>query len=399
MRFLLEEAQLAAHVEVDSAGTGAWHVGEPPDRRARDAGKRRGIRIHGRARKVVVEDFESFHYVIAMDRSNQSDLYLLAPDEAARAKVELLRNFDPASPRDAEVPDPYYGGGDGFERVLRATLERTLGHPVTRAAGLGGGSINDAYEVTLGNGSRIFVKTHRNPPAGMFEAEARGLRWLAKASAIRVPGVVAVSDARPAFLALELLSPARRRSDFDEQLGRSLAALHAFGALSFGLDHDNFIGRLAQSNTPDDDWPSFYWGSRLEPQLRLATDRGLIDAQTRSRFAALSIALPELVGPEEPPSRLHGDLWAGNLHVDELGAPCVIDPAVYGGHREVDLAMMRLFGGFGPRVFAAYEEVFPLAEGAPSRVPLYQLYPLLVHVNLFGGSYVGSVKQALLDMV
>jgi protein-tyrosine phosphatase len=118
MRFLLEEAQLAAHVEVDSAGTGAWHVGEPPDRRARDAGKRRGIRIHGRARKVVVEDFESFHYVIAMDRSNQSDLYLLAPDEAARAKVELLRNFDPASPRDAEVPDPYYGGGDGFERVL-----------------------------------------------------------------------------------------------------------------------------------------------------------------------------------------------------------------------------------------------------------------------------------------
>jgi protein-tyrosine phosphatase len=118
MRQLLEEMELTAHIEIDSAGTGAWHVGEPPDRRARAAGKRRGIDIRGRARKVVVKDFEYFHYMIAMDHSNRSDLHLLAPDEAARGKVELLRNFDPGSPCDAEVPDPYYGGGDGFERVL-----------------------------------------------------------------------------------------------------------------------------------------------------------------------------------------------------------------------------------------------------------------------------------------
>jgi fructosamine-3-kinase len=101
------------------------------------------------------------------------------------------------------------------------------------------------------------------------------------------------------------------------------------------------------------------------------------------------------VGPEEPPSRLHGDLWGGNLHVDDAGRPCLIDPAVYGGHREVDLAMMRLFGGFGDHVFAAYEEAWPLAPGAAARVPLYQLYPLLVHLNLFGGSYLGSVQRAL----
>lgn len=118
MRLLLEEARLSVDIEIDSAGTGAWHVGEPPDRRATAAAKRRGIDVRGRARKVVLKDFERFHYVIAMDRSNRSDLHLLAPSHEARSKVELLRNFDPSSPPDAEVPDPYYGSGDGFERVL-----------------------------------------------------------------------------------------------------------------------------------------------------------------------------------------------------------------------------------------------------------------------------------------
>lgn len=282
---------------------------------------------------------------------------------------------------------------------LRLILEQTLGRPVTRATGLGGGSINDAYEVTLANGSRLFVKTHASPPEGMFEAEARGLRWLEEAGTIRVPHVLAISDTEPAYLALELLAPAKRKRGFDEDLGRSLAALHAYGAPSFGLDHDNFIGRLPQSNTPQEDWPAFYWLQRLEPQLRLASDRGLIRGATRTRFAALHKALPDLVGPGEPPSRLHGDLWGGNLHVDDSGAPCLIDPAAYGGHREIDLAMMRLFGGFGPRVFAAYDEAFPLAPGSQRRVSLYQLYPLLVHVNLFGGSYVSSVERALAEYV
>ena len=278
---------------------------------------------------------------------------------------------------------------------LCASLEQRLGTKVRAAKRLSGGDINEAFEVTLGTGTSIFVKTHPNPPGGMFEAEARGLRWLAEADAIRIPRVLAVSDDRPAYLALELLTPAKRRPDFDEALGRSLAALHAFGASSFGLDHDNFIGRLAQSNDVAEDWATFYWVSRLEPQLRLATDRGLIDEATRSSFDGLRRVLPERVGPEESPSRLHGDLWGGNLHVDETGQPCLIDPAVYGGHREIDLAMMRLFGGFGERAFAAYREAWPLAPGAGERVSLYQLYPLLVHVNLFGGSYLGSVKRAL----
>lgn len=118
MRRLIEEAKLVTEIEIDSAGTGAWHVGEPPDHRARATGKRRGLDVRGRARKVVLEDFERFDYVIAMDRSNRSDLHQLAPNDEAKRKIELLRNYDAESPRDAEVPDPYYGGGDGFERVI-----------------------------------------------------------------------------------------------------------------------------------------------------------------------------------------------------------------------------------------------------------------------------------------
>jgi fructosamine-3-kinase len=278
---------------------------------------------------------------------------------------------------------------------LRKALEQRLGKPLHSARPLGGGDINDAYQVALSDGTKLFVKTHSNPPPGMFEAEARGLRWLAEANAIRTPRVIAVSDVRPAYLALELLVPAKRRAGFDEVLGCSLAALHAYGAPRFGLDHENFIGRLTQSNTAADDWASFYWSSRLEPQLRLAVDHGWIDSATRSGFDALKRVLPDRVGAEEPPSRLHGDLWGGNLHVDEDGQPALIDPAVYGGHREIDLAMMRLFGGFGERVFDSYAEARPLAPGADERVALYQLYPLLVHVNLFGDTYVGSVKRAL----
>jgi fructosamine-3-kinase len=278
---------------------------------------------------------------------------------------------------------------------LRAALEQRLGNTVQSTRPLSGGDINDAFEVVLKNGEGIFVKTHPNPPSEMFEAEAHGLRWLKDAEAVRVPDVLAFSDDRPAYLALELLTPAKRVHDFDEELGRALAALHAHGAPSFGLDRDNFIGKLPQSNRHSSDWASFYWRERLEAQLRTATDSGLIDSGTGRQFQALQRVLADRVGPAEPPSRLHGDLWGGNLHTDDRGRPCLIDPAVYGGHREVDLAMMRLFGGFGSHVFAAYEEASPLAPGAEERIPLYQLYPLLVHLNLFGGGYVGSIKRAL----
>lgn len=278
---------------------------------------------------------------------------------------------------------------------LKDALRHELGSAVRAAKSLGGGDINDAFAVTLEDGSAVFVKTHPNAPPGMFGAEAHGLQWLEETKTLRIPRVLAVSDEHPAHLALELLEPGRRRPDFDEDLGRSLAAMHAYGAPHFGLGRDNYIGRLPQSNEAADDWASFYWAKRLEPQLKLAWDHGRLDGPTRSKLESLRRVLADRVGPAEPPSRLHGDLWGGNLHVDGAGRPCLIDPAVYGGHREVDLAMMQLFGGFTGRVFAAYEEAWPLADGAQQRVPLYQLYPLLVHVNLFGSAYVGSVRRAL----
>lgn len=285
---------------------------------------------------------------------------------------------------------------------VREAVQAALGGAIARVQPLSGGDINEAYRVELSGGAVVFVKTNDRADPAMFPAEARGLRFLAAAFALRIPAVVAVSSGEsgaPAFLALEYLEPGRRVKDFDERLGRGLAALHREGAPGFGLDHDNFIGRLPQSNRAAPTWAEFYARSRLEPQLSMAVNAGRATAAMRRGFDRLLPRLGEFTGPEEPPSRLHGDLWGGNLHVDERGQPALVDPAVYGGHREVDLAMMRLFGGFGDRVFAAYDEAFPLSDGHAERVALYQLYPLMVHVNLFGGSYAGGVERALGEYV
>jgi fructosamine-3-kinase len=271
-------------------------------------------------------------------------------------------------------------------------VEAALGSAVMAWDAVSGGDINQAHEARLADGRTVFVKSNCDAPPSMFEVEARGLLWLGQAHALRVPTVIIQG---PDFLVLECLRPGRRKPDFDDLLGRGLAALHRAGAPSFGLDHDNFIGRLPQANRPLPTWAEFYRERRLLPQLRLAVDGHRASTAMRHGFDRLLARLEECVGPPEPPARLHGDLWGGNAMVDEQGMPCLIDPAVYGGHREVDLAMMRLFGGFAPRVFSAYAEAFPLAPGHEARAPLYQLYFLMVHVNLFGGSYVASVEHAL----
>lgn len=279
-----------------------------------------------------------------------------------------------------------------MQRRVREELAEALASPVSSAEAMSGGDINDAWRVTLEDGRAVFVKTNERADPAMFPREAEGLAWLAEANALRTPEVLATSDA---FLALELIKPGRRAAGFDEQLGRGLAALHRAGADGFGFPSDNFIGTLPQDNGREADWPRFYVRRRLEPQLRMAVDRGLASATMRRGLARVFSNIDALTGPSEPPSRLHGDLWGGNCFVDENGAPVLIDPAVYGGHREMDLAMMQLFGGFNARVFSAYDEAYPLAPGWRERVPLYQLYPLLVHVNLFGGGYVTSVERAL----
>jgi fructosamine-3-kinase len=279
---------------------------------------------------------------------------------------------------------------------LQDEVAAGLGSAVKSSQPLSGGDINRAARMTLADGRVVFVKSNAEAAPTMFAAEARGLAWLGQAQALRVPSVLHVAEG---FLVLEFLESGRRRPDFDEQLGRGLAALHRFGASGFGLDHDNFIGRLPQTNTAAGTWPDFYRERRLEPQLRLARQAGLCSPSLARDFERLFAVLDDRVGPAEPPARLHGDLWGGNLMVDPAGAPCLIDPAVYGGHREVDLAMMRLFGGFGPKVFSAYEEAWPLAPGYEERVPLYQLFFLMVHVNLFGRSYLAQAEHALHSII
>jgi fructosamine-3-kinase len=285
-----------------------------------------------------------------------------------------------------------------IDPALEEALRYALGSALRKTRRLSGGDINDAFELELMSGVRVFLKTNASAPASMFPAEAHALDWLRAAGALRIPEVLAVSNGRPdepCFLVLELLTPGQPQHDFDERLGRGVAELHRFGAPRLGWERDNFIGTLPQRNAAHDTWADFFWYERLEPQLSRALAAGLASARLLRGFERLSSRLKQLVGSEEPPARLHGDLWGGNLHIDAAGAPCLIDPAAYGGHREMDLAMMRLFGGFGERVFRAYHEAYPLAPGHAERIALYQLYPLLVHVNLFGGSYVESVERSL----
>jgi len=280
--------------------------------------------------------------------------------------------------------------------VLGEELFQLLGERPSDVRGVAGGDIGRSWRVRVGDRD-WFAKTYasgeaRARAASQVETEAHGLAWLAEPDAIRLPRVEAVSES---LLVLEWIEPGRPAAGTEEALGRGLAALHRAGPERFGLETANFIGRLPQSNRPSESWPDFYASQRLEPLLARARAGGLLSPEMEALASRLLAVLAERVGPPEPPARLHGDLWAGNWICAENGEPVLIDPAAYGGHREIDLAMMRLFGGFGDRVFAAYREVYPLAAGFEERVPLYQLYPLLVHLVLFGEGYTKAVERAL----
>lgn len=286
--------------------------------------------------------------------------------------------------------------------MLAHKLAAHLGSPVVRTTPAAGGDINEAQRVQLQDGRVLLVKTQRKTLPGLFSDEARGLAWLAEADALRVPAVVLACEADelgPACLVLEWIERGARARDYAQQLGVGLAKLHRTGAPSFGLDHDNYLASLRQENQPAKHWGSFYAERRIGPLTERAAQRGELPQALRKQIEQLLKRIPGLVGPEEPPARVHGDLWSGNVLCDSAGAPVLIDPAVYGGHREIDLAMMRLFGGFADAVFSAYDEVFPLSPGHAERVPLYQLYPLLAHVNLFGSAYLPQLTHCIAHWV
>jgi len=229
----------------------------------------------------------------------------------------------------------------------------------------------------------------------MFIAEAKGLSILRSAKALAVPEVIHTGLAGPfQFLLLQFIEEAARGGDYWRDFGSGLAALHKNSAREFGLDHDNFIGSLPQKNKQGSSWAQFFIEQRLKVQLKISRDQGRIDNALSKKLDATFIRIPEWL-PEEPPSLLHGDLWSGNLMTTSRGGPCLIDPAVYYGNREADLAMTQLFGGFDPSYFESYNEMYPLASGYRERLDLYNLYPLLVHVNLFGGGYKSQVEKVV----
>jgi fructosamine-3-kinase len=272
-----------------------------------------------------------------------------------------------------------------------------LGVQVAAAARVGGGCINQGWRVDLASGERLFVKTRPEVAAGEYAAEADGLRWLAEPGVVRVPAVWAVRDD---MLVLEWIDEGGGLdAGGAEAFGRGLAELHAAGADEFGWHAPIRFGPLEISNDPLASWPEFYADRRLRPLARRALGGGSLSRAGFDAVERVCERIEDLAGPAEPPARLHGDLWGGNVLAGTDGRAVLIDPAAHGGHREVDLAMLRLFGSPGARVFGAYDEARPLADGWRDRVGLWQLFPLLVHAVLFGGGYGASAEREAARLV
>jgi fructosamine-3-kinase len=289
--------------------------------------------------------------------------------------------------------------------ALAALLAEQLNAELGEVRLIGGGDISQAARVEAG-GRPYLVKWNGRPPHAqpgwleMFEAEAAGLALLASAQAVRVPAVVVHGAAHPgvvpAFIVMEWIDRGREQRTAGATLGRQLADLHRATAPAYGLDHGNYCGATPQDNRTLPTWIEFYGQRRLGFQMELAGRQGLLPGERRRRLERLIGQLGRWIDESAcQPSLLHGDLWGGNWLVDAAGQPVLIDPAVYYGDREAELAMCRLFGGFPADFFAAYDAAWPPAAGRDERIPLYQLYHLLNHLNLFGEGYGGQVDSIL----
>ncbi len=257
---------------------------------------------------------------------------------------------------------------------------------VNEESSIVGGCINNAIKINTNKGD-FFVKWNTNSKANMFQSEYNGLKVLKDTNTIRIPNVLCFDDD---FLILEFIPPSNPNNAFWEVFGQKLALMHKQTHSKFGLDFDNYIGSLYQDNTQNKNWTEFFIQNRLQAQLSIGNFSGTL----LSDFDKLFQKLPNLF-PNEKPALLHGDLWSGNFLAKNGDTPMLIDPAIYYGNREMDIAMSKLFGGFNSDFYFAYNESRPLENGWEERIQICNLYPLLVHVNLFGGAYINQVKNIL----
>jgi fructosamine-3-kinase len=266
---------------------------------------------------------------------------------------------------------------------------------ITESSPVGGGSINEACMLKTSVG-RFFIKYNSAAAfPGMFEKEAADLKTLADTKTLDIPKIVGTGETSVhSFLLLHYIESGAPERNFWYEFGIKLTELHKNTSDTFGLDHDNYIGSLVQSNKQHPDFYSFFISQRIEPQLKIARDKGAFDTGDVRYFDSLFKSLPGII-PDEKPALLHGDLWSGNFMITSSGSPCLIDPALYYGHRESDIAMTQLFGGFDPEFYHAYNHAWPMEKGWQHRMDIFNLYPLLVHVNLFGGSYAMQVLRII----
>lgn len=281
-------------------------------------------------------------------------------------------------------------------------VEAVLRDKLASTAAVSGGCISRTLRLEFESGLRAFLKWApvSEHPESLFTEEARSLQELARTKTLRLPAVLDVQcGVDENSLLLEWLEPGKKERASQQALGRGLAALHQHHTHHhYGWEADNFIGSLPQSNRRHADWPTFWREERLWPQLERAAFQ--LEHAQRRRLEQVAEAAHDILADATPDgaSLLHGDLWSGNVHFMAGGIPALIDPASYNGHREVDLAMSRLFGGFDQEFYDAYEEAWPCAPGWQQRTAMYQLYYLLVHINLFGGSYVGQTMSAVAQL-
>jgi protein-ribulosamine 3-kinase len=286
---------------------------------------------------------------------------------------------------------------DYVAKLLATNTQTASG--VKRITPVGGGSINQVYCLHTNVGKYLLKVNSASTYPQMFKREAEGLNAIAATGTISVPGVIACGQVDDrSFLLMEWIENMRATSEASVKLGKQLAQMHRNSSTGFGFATDNYMGSLTQSNKQHETWKVFFIEERLSPMVKLALSKGLLNRKDVANFELLYAKLNDLFD-EEPSSLIHGDLWGGNYLVGMDDQPYLIDPAVSYGHREFDIAMTTLFGGFSNEFYLSYHEAFPLAQGWQQRIDLWNLYPLLVHVNLFGMGYVGQVRDGLKQYV